>query len=361
MKLAQSALLLLLASTSLAAQDLQIVGTITRNVQLPKSSLTQDSTSLKRTTNTKEIKLLDIKLSAKALSHLASRGQKGKQASLAVNRSKYPARVELGMNEVPVLDQGSHGTCVTFANTAAIDAALNKGDHLSQLCQLQLGSYLERTSYAPSGWNGSWGRTVLHQMDSFGVVTKEQQLAKGCAGIVDYPANDHIPDQAMSPEEYFQVSSNLEDMQISWSPILDVNDAMTDRIDTSKAVEQVKASLAAGDRLTFGVLLLDFDLGFVGAVGTTKAENDTWVLTPQILRDLYLKPNLGGHEMVITGYDDDAKAIDDNGAEHRGLFTLRNSWGTDVGDEGNFYMSYDYFKVLVVEIQRIRGLDRSGC
>ena len=30
--------------------------------------------------------------------------------------------VQLGMDQVPVLDQGPHGTCATFAATAAVDA-----------------------------------------------------------------------------------------------------------------------------------------------------------------------------------------------------------------------------------------------
>ncbi|MGF2339111.1 C1 family peptidase, partial [Acinetobacter baumannii] len=67
-------------------------------------------------------------------------------------------------------------------------------------------------------------------------------------------------------------------------------------------------------------------------------------------------PFFGGHEMIITGYDDNAIAVDDNGREHKGLFTLRNSWGEQFGDKGNFYMSYDYFKVLTIEAQRIRAL-----
>jgi len=53
-----------------------------------------------------------------------------------------------------------------------------------------------------------------------------------------------------------------------------------------------------------------------------------------IQRDAYLKSEFSGHEMLITGYDDNAVAKDENGYEHRGLLTLRNSWGEDVGDHG---------------------------
>ena len=65
--------------------------------------------------------------------------------------------IDLGMNNVPVLDQGSHGTCVTFATTAAVDAVLGKGDYVSQLCNLELGATLEQFGYYPSGWDGSFG------------------------------------------------------------------------------------------------------------------------------------------------------------------------------------------------------------
>jgi C1A family cysteine protease len=98
----------------------------------------------------------------------------------------------------------------------------------------------------------------------------------------------------------------------------------------------------------------------MGAVGTHNAKDDTWVLTPEIARDIYLRPQFGGHEMVITGYDDNAASVDDQGREHKGLFTLRNSWGDQFGDKGNFYMSYDYFKVLSIEVQRIRAIEMSS-
>ena len=60
--------------------------------------------------------------------------------------------------------------------------------------------------------------------------------------------------------------------------------------------------------------------------------------------------------MIIVGYDDDAVAVDQQGRKYQGLFTLRNSWGQSIGDKGNFYMSYDYFKTLADEVQRIRHL-----
>ncbi len=32
---------------------------------------------------------------------------------------------------------------------------------------------------------------------------------------------------------------------------------------------------------------------------------------------------------------------------------IRNSWGDEVGDHGNYYMTYDFFKKFVMDIQDI--------
>jgi C1A family cysteine protease len=62
---------------------------------------------------------------------------------------------------------------------------------------------------------------------------------------------------------------------------------------------------------------------------------------------------LGGHEMVIIGYDDNAISTDRDMKVHHGLLTLRNSWGDKAGDHGNYYMSYDFFKKFAMEVQFI--------
>lgn len=349
------------------AEDIKIVGTMTKSVKIPSTVAAPQSNTknaLKAAKpKTEEISLLKIQLSNLAKQNLNRRVNNAQAVnqtlSLAVT-SKYPASKSVDMDNFDVLNQGVHGSCVTFANTAAINAALNKNDYVSQLCSLQLGNHLEQHGYNASGWDGTWGRAVLSQIDAFGVVSKAQEAAHGCGGLTAYPVRDERPTTSMSVEDYHQISENISS-SVLWSPVLDVYKALSERVDTNKTLDEVKASLLAGDRLTFGVLLADFDLGFVGAVGKNKASDnsvsyDSWVLTPEIARDVYLRPNFGGHEMIITGYDDDAVATDEQGNEHRGLLTLRNSWGNSVGNKGNFYMSYDYFKLLVIEVQRIRAM-----
>ena len=118
---------------------------------------------------------------------------------------------------MPVLNQGMHGSCVTFATTAAIDASIGDGDYVSQLCSLQLGNYLERYGYGVSGWDGSWARFVLSQIESFGFVSKEYEASTGCGGLTEYPTYDEdTPGTYTSLEEYSQASEALRTYGIMW-------------------------------------------------------------------------------------------------------------------------------------------------
>lgn len=360
MKLLKMAVVLMVMSGSLAAQDINITGTISRTLKIP-AARTPRSPQMNLPIKTKQIKLLKIELSEKskqifsnkANNALAHKDEFSNEALTTYER--FPTKIQLGMNGVPVLNQGNHGSCAAFAITAAIDAILDKGDYISQLCQLQVGNYLAANGYYPSGWNGSIGRFVLSQLESNGIVSKQKQIQQGCGGLMEYPINGEDPESAMTLDEYHQISEPLDQETVSWWTLLDVFDVVTQRIDTSVTLAEVKKSLVAGDRVAFGVLLLDFEHGLMGAVGKKGDSYDSWVLTPEIARDVYLRPFFGGHEMVITGYDDNAVAIDDKGRSHKGLLTLRNSWGEQVGDHGNFYMSYDYFVLLVIEAQRIHN------
>jgi hypothetical protein len=362
MKLSHLALISAIC-TNVYAEDVKIVGTLTIPLKLPSSSSSALKNSPKAADTIKNIELLKIELSPRAKKNLAARSEAAishiKQFAVNLQSTQFPRKIALGMNEVPVLNQGQYGTCVTFAVTAAFDAILNKGDYLSQLCQLQLGNYLEKNAYTYSGWKGSFGLTVLNHTEMFGVVPKAQEQ-QGCGGLTSYPLiGTEKTDGSISIEEYRQMSEDLHH-HIHWSPILDHTKAFADRIDTNQTIKEIKASLNEGDRVTIGVLLADYELGVVGAVGKHHSENDTWVLTSEIARDVYISPKFGGHEMLITGYDDDAVALDEHGYEHRGLFTLRNSWSDKAGDKGDFYMSYDYFKLLAMEAARIRAVNEEN-
>lgn len=273
------------------------------------------------------------------------------QASFA---SELPRKVTVGMEMTPVLNQGYHGSCVTFAVTAAINATLGAGDYISQLCSLELGSYLAiNDKVQASGWNGSFGSWVLQQISEYGIISQNYQKLHGCAGVRDYPLLDESSEGSpMSETEYLSHSIPISNL-ISWEPLLTDIEAFSPKNNMNDIVFQIKEELAKGNRLTVG-MMLDVKVGDAGAVGTYHAYNDTWMLTPEIAMDAMNGEIYAGHELVVTGYDDDLEVVDNEGHVNRGVFTLRNSWSKFAGDQGNYYVTYDYVKFLVTEIMAVR-------
>lgn len=82
----------------------------------------------------------------------------------------------------------------------------------------------------------------------------------------------------------------------------------------------IKRALNAGFPITFGIQIFDsFESAEVIRTGV--------VPTPDATKNRLL----GGHCMTLLGYDDALKH-----------FIVRNSWGEQAGDGGDFYLSYDY-------------------
>lgn len=355
---------LLLSSTAFAAPDLQITGEIKQTLPVPEASPTTHHTSTLKQSTPKSITLLKVKLSDNAKKTLAERGLEASQSPVhhmlngPISREPVrPSNVQLGMNALPVFDQGQHGACAMFANIAAIDAALQIGDYISPLCQLQLGRHIENLGYTPSGWDGSIGPLVLSQIITFGIINKTEQQRVGCGGLTEYPVNQNLPETDMSLQDFHAMSEPLSN-DVAWTSLLDPFQVFMDKTNPQKTLDAVKDALIHHDRLTMGVLLPNLSQGVAGAVGRHHTANDSWILTPELIETLTKQQDeLAGHETLITGYDDFASATDKHGQIHRGLLTLRNSWGDKVGDQGNFYMSYDFFKILTIEIQRIRALN----
>lgn len=309
---------------------------------------------------TKVVTLMNLHLSPAQKKRLMTFSKTSTASGQGLLANKLPSHIDLGMNGVPVLNQGRHGSCVTFATTAAFDALIGKGDYVSQLCILELGSTLENVAYTPSGWNGSWGPLVAQQLLNFGVVNKDNQVNKTCAGVTEYPLKDGADiGKPISLEDYKSMSEDIS-QQFSWFSLLSNFESnqwtRENDKDAEKTLDRVKSTLATrfneGDdvRITFGIAL-PVNHCFAGACGTYRKQNDTWTLTDAIKYDT--QPEYGGHEMVITGYDDNAVVTDNEGKQHKGLLMIRNSWGDDVGNNGTFYISYDYFKQYILEVQAI--------
>ncbi|RUR06313.1 C1 family peptidase [Legionella sp. km772] len=342
------AILSIALSCPLQAQSLEVIGTI------PLTISAQDDLHRSFYTKTQIVYVQNVRLSAEAQRVLKDRIERSPdELSVATeSNSLIPSAINLGMNGTPVLDQGAHGSCVTFAITAAFDAVLGKGDYISQLCSLELGSYLLKRRQVPySGWDGSNGPIVLGQLNTYGIIPKSYQQEYGCAGVKRYPlTNEKNTGSPMSISEY--TANSLPLSFASWTVLADAEEVFSADFNPVSLLRAVKKNLREGKRVTFG-MLLDDSLGEAGALARFKKNYDTWVLTPELVKKIKKGELKAGHQMVIIGYDDKAQAWTKDGQLSKGLFIVRNSWGKQAGDGGNFYISYDYFKALCDEAQAI--------
>lgn len=99
-------------------------------------------------------------------------------------------------------------------------------------------------------------------------------------------------------------------------------DAQQNRIvsyERVKTLKELKASLAEGHPVVFGMMLYEsFETNAVAATGKV----------PMPGKD---EASLGGHAVLAVGYDDKTKRV-----------LVRNSWGPNWGDNGHFTMPYEY-------------------
>ncbi len=300
--------------------------------------------------------LQKIQISKRMREHLAQQLEANMHTPITMQGRTTKTTMQLGMNGVPVLDQGQHGTCATFAVTAGLDAFLkNKPEHdyISQLCNLELGATLaqENPDY-PSGWEGSNGSIILKQISDYGIITKSFQHENGCAGHFEYDDSEGEP---MAKEE-FLAHHELIMPTIPYTKLFDIEEMPNrSRNEAKQIMNQVRNALTQEHRVVFGTIIPMFiDGTIMGTNAKYHVQQDSWTLT-QSLIDLMRNDNapLGGHEMVITGFDDKAVMVDVYGKKHTGVLSIRNSWGNQYGDKGDFYISYDFFTVMALEAYEI--------
>ncbi|MCK9576265.1 MAG: C1 family peptidase [Clostridia bacterium] len=90
---------------------------------------------------------------------------------------------------------------------------------------------------------------------------------------------------------------------------------------------QIKQCLAQGNCIVAGIWVYEsFESQEVASTGMVPMPEST-------------EKNLGGHAVLIVGYDDTVQR-----------FKLRNSWGNGWGDKGYFYIPYLVFDKLVMDM-----------
>jgi len=159
----------------------------------------------------------------------------------------------------------------------------------------------------------------------------------------------------MSVKAYAEHSEGASGQLFTWERLFNKFSA-----NSTPNITHIKDALNAGHRVIFNTLLPRSDLGTLGAVAWHHYFGDTWVLTHEIAQAIEDQTTHSGHTMIITGFDDNAIATDTHGHQHRGLLTLRNSWGPYVADWGDFYMSYDYVNALAIQGYQVHAPSRAS-
>ena len=284
--------------------------------------------------------------------------------------ANLPTSTQLGMNGVPVVDQGwEWGTCITSAIVSGLNAyhGWKGSDRISPTCFIQLSRSLPSVT-SDTWWDDGDPTQALMWLSRYGVWTIEQQASiqlngkPACGGLAKYPFTDGASNFTQAPRLIKMAALSAEQdnqrkqdggmgaamsihayKRYAHRAISDDDwHLLSSGMDSkpSDILQAIKQSLNDGDRIVVGVFIDPYlsDKGTkLGAMGQYHAANDSWVLTKSISRDVDASRDLSGHAILITGYDDKACVN-----KQCGLLTVRNSVGRDMGDHGDYYLSYDY-------------------
>ena len=215
-----------------------------------------------------------------------------------------PDSVDLSPGCAPVNDQGSWGSCTAFAvGDGAYNYELNSiyesiGWNLDSAAFRVSPKFLYVESgkdqgFPPGGDYGRYTDQVARGMTVFGIATEQN-------APYDMQYNDNWSIGA------------LNDAQVLKSRAYTALPCRND-----EGIDSIKTVLAFQQR---PVLV------------STQVDNGLFGYLPDTVWD-FQGPSYGGHAMLIVGFDNGRQA-----------FRVRNSWGSDWGDDGYLWMSYNSLK-----------------
>jgi C1A family cysteine protease len=215
-----------------------------------------------------------------------------------------PARVDIAP-PFPCYDQGQIASCTANALAAAVQYdRLQAGDQPAfQPSRLFL-YYNERAAdNHPAIDAGSTLRTGLKCLQQQGICPEDDWTYDDTAppqGSLQFPPNAKAAQPPQQPAFDAALNYTITSYQRIYQPIL-----MT-----------LQACLASGLPFVFGFSVYASWFNTKPANIPLPSQNDSLI---------------GGHAVMCVGYDSTTR-----------YFKIRNSWGTAVGDNGYFYMPFEY-------------------
>ena len=217
---------------------------------------------------------------------------------------ELPRKVDLSADFPPPGNQGQQSSCVAWATAYALRsyqahvrsrASLVTGDgHIDSARVFSPAFVYNQINNGRDA--GSLFSDALQLMQARGVAPLQ---------YMPYSQNDYT---TMPSASALDVAANYK---IAFWKQINVNEPI-----------ELKAQLNAGYPVIIGATIDEgFELARKGFLWDHKVGKD-----------------LGGHAMLVVGYDDD-----------RSAFRVLNSWGTGWGDAGYYWLGYSHFPVVVSE------------
>ena len=223
-----------------------------------------------------------------------------------------PSVVDLSFWCSPVRDQGLLNSCTAFAAVALLEYfAKRNSNHYTEASPLFLYK-AARNKMNATGDVGASIRETMKVLALFGVPPEES-----------WPYDEDKVDDEPLPYCY----AYAQNYKILKYFLLDYPG-----IPTENLLFQIKAVIAAGFPCIFGFTI------YTSAYENSNSEKGH-IPYPEREKDKVV----GAHTVVAVGYDDD-KLIQcaDRKKYSKGAFLIRNSWGSEWGEEGYGWLPYDY-------------------
>ena len=227
----------------------------------------------------------------------------------AASGGNFPATLDLKPHVFEIEDQSTIASC-------AANSAVSACEHLRPGCYSRLFAYYNARRYAGRlGQEGVELRHIIAAMRSPGTVLE-----------TDWPYDIAKVDVA-PPANYYDIQSPVKRFWVrKYEQLFSSHELPANR------EYLVKAALNAGLPVIFGA----------------QIRNDIYrVSGPWQTHNMSLtSPNIGGHAMLIIGYDNNV-----------GRWLVQNSWGRAYADGGFFGYSYDLFMQDAFEAWVISDFD----
>lgn len=223
-------------------------------------------------------------------------------------RGGLPSKVDLRPKCPPVYDQGSLGSCTANAIGAAYE--FDQANHHTQTTDLV-------QPFRPS-------RLFIYYNER----AKEGTIPNDDGAIIEdgvkSVATQGVCPETMWPYDITKFTVKPPTIAYTFAKFYHV----TKFRKLNQDAKQLKTCLANGFPIVFGMSVYQ------------SMQSDDASQTGMVQMPVSGERNLGGHAVLIVGYDDNM--IYDKKTGAKGVFIIRNSWGDSWGDKGYFYLPQPY-------------------